>query len=87
MIEQQRRIVHSRRKDIIYDRITLHVLPVKSRKRYDRLVSLLGEERLQAIEKELTLHSLDQCWADYLQEMSEVRESIHLVLLQPGLAW
>ena len=39
----------------------------------------VGEEALRKAECQVTLHFINKCWAEYLDYMSYVRESIYLV--------
>jgi preprotein translocase subunit SecA len=47
----------------------------------ERARRLLGEEALQDLERRLILHAIDECWAEHLATVTDIRESIHLVEL------
>ncbi len=47
-------------------------------KRYSDLRSIVGEEVLQRVEKQITLFYIDNCWAEYLAHIAHIREGIHL---------
>lgn len=81
IIEQQRRIIHNRRQDILYDGVRLELLSVKAADRYFSLVEDIGEAALHRAEKQITLYCINKCWADYLDYISYVQEGIHLVSL------
>jgi preprotein translocase subunit SecA len=81
IIEQQRRIIHKKRQDILLDRVQLQLLSNAAAGRYALLRSRLGVKALQKAEKQLTLYHINRCWADYLDYISYVREGIHLVVI------
>jgi preprotein translocase subunit SecA len=79
LVERQRRIIHQRRQDALLDREPLTFLAAKAPKRYQKLLPVVGIEVLQRVEKQITLFQIDACWADYLDEIAQIREGIHLV--------
>lgn len=81
MIEHQRRIVVEKRFRILRDETVLNHLQLQATERYLSLSEKYGTKLMQKIEKRLTLHYLDKCWAEYLAYISDVRESIYLVAL------
>lgn len=81
IIEQQRRIIHKKRQDILLDRVQLQLLSNAAAGRYALLRRRLGVKALQKAEKQLTLYHINRCWADYLDYISYVREGIHLVVI------
>ncbi|MHB8127210.1 MAG: accessory Sec system translocase SecA2 [Desulfitobacteriaceae bacterium] len=80
IIEQQRRIIHRRRQDILMDKVPLELLSKKATERYLALSNRVGEQVLRKSEKQLTLFYINKCWAEYLDYISYVREGIHLVV-------
>ncbi|MGE5654553.1 MAG: hypothetical protein ACM3ZQ_09905, partial [Bacillota bacterium] len=81
IIEQQRRIVHHRRHEILMGEVVPHLLAERSPERYGALVSRLGENALWQAERQITLYCINKCWADYLDCMAYIREGIHLVIV------
>ncbi|MDI6704824.1 MAG: hypothetical protein QME73_00990 [Bacillota bacterium] len=81
IIEQQRRIIHNKRRDILLDNVPMELLSTGSAERYSSLHSQVGEEILRKVEKQITLYYINKCWAEYLDYMAYVRESIHLVVI------
>ena len=45
---------------------------------YERARRALGETTLQDLERRLTLQAIDECWAEHLATVAEIREGIHL---------
>ncbi|BBB90713.1 MAG TPA: hypothetical protein PKA28_09555 [Methylomusa anaerophila] len=81
IIEQQRRIIYNKRQDVLMDTVPLVLLSSKAAERYDALKAQVGEKVLQKVEKQLTLHYINKCWADYLDYINYEREGIHLVVI------
>jgi preprotein translocase subunit SecA len=48
-------------------------------KRYASLVKEFGKEFINGIERQVILRVINQCWADYLDNMSYVKDSIHIM--------
>jgi len=78
VIEEQRKIIHLRREDVLLEKSPLQLLATRTPKRYSELRGTLGEEILQKVEKQITLFHLDRCWAEYLAQIAHIREGIHL---------
>ena len=81
IIEQQRRIIHNKRQDILLDKVPFDLLSSKAADRYCVLRAQVGEAVLRKIEKQITLYHINKCWADYLDYISYEREGIHLVAI------
>ncbi len=81
IIEEQRRIIHNKRQDILKDKAQMQLLSRCAEERYNSLLEKFGEEALQKAEKSITLYYINKCWADYLDYISYIRESIHLVVI------
>ncbi|MCP5054287.1 MAG: accessory Sec system translocase SecA2 [bacterium] len=81
MIEDQRKILQQRRRDILLDNETLTLLsehPATSQ-RYRELLPQVGKEVLTQVEKQITLFHMDRNWTQHLDYISHVREGIHLL--------
>jgi preprotein translocase subunit SecA len=48
---------------------------------YERVCSLIGSEGAVDLERRLKLYAIDQCWADHLAAVAEIRDGIHLVAI------
>ncbi|WWV70252.1 preprotein translocase subunit SecA [Sporomusa ovata DSM 2662] len=79
LIEQQRRIIHNKRQEILLDKEPLNLITAKAADRYCKLRDQVGEDVLKNVEKQITLYQINNCWADYLDYISYEREGIHLV--------
>ncbi|KNY27523.1 accessory Sec system translocase SecA2 [Pseudobacteroides cellulosolvens] len=81
IIEEQRKIVCSKRQDILQDKAQLKILKEKSPEKYDEVLVKYGEKTMYEVEKQLTLFFINKHWAEYLEYMNYTRESIHLVVM------
>ena len=79
LIEQQRRIVYERRKRILMGEVRSEILRAQVPGAYARACGLIGSEAAADLERRITLYAIDQCWADHLAAVAEVKEGIHLV--------
>jgi len=78
VVEEQRKIIHQKRQDVLLEGPSLHLLAARTPRRFSRLRTALGEEVLRSAAKQITLFHIDQCWAEYLAQIDYVREGIHL---------
>ncbi len=78
VIEQQRRIVHARRQEVLTGRARASLLAQRASDRYQQLHAAVGPEVLEQVERQVTLFHIDRCWTDYLDYVAHVREGIHL---------
>ncbi len=78
LVEKQRKIIQERRQEILLDGSDFGFLEEKTPERYSELRSLMGKDRIQSIEKTITLFQIDRCWAEHLALVADVREGIHL---------
>jgi preprotein translocase subunit SecA len=81
IIEQQRRIIHRKRQDILMDKVPLKLLSTKSSERYLTLFNRVGEKVLQKVEKQITLYHINKCWAEHLVYIADIYEGLHLAIL------
>lgn len=81
IIEEQRKIVCSKRQDILQDKAQLKILKEKSPEKYDEVLNKYGEKTMYEVEKQLTLFFINKHWAEYIEYMNYTKESIHLVVM------
>ncbi|MCX7708482.1 MAG: accessory Sec system translocase SecA2 [Clostridia bacterium] len=79
IVEEQRKILHQRRRKILMDQEELALLKEKEPEKHHWACSVAGKEVMQRIEKQLMLFHIDKGWADHLDYVSYLREGIHLV--------
>ena len=78
LIEEQRKIIHQRRQDILLDKVPLRFLAKQVPQRYSKLHADVGERILHDVEKKITLFHIDRCWAEHLTRIAHIREGTHL---------
>ncbi len=78
LVEEQRKILQNRRKNILLDREPLTLLASRAPGRYRQLLAAVGEETLKQVEKQITLFYIDQGWTGHLEYISHIKEGIHL---------
>jgi preprotein translocase subunit SecA len=76
-VEQQRRIVHERRRPVLMGTVP-GVLQERVPAARESARRALGEAALQDLERRLTLHAIDECWSEHLATVTEIRDGIHL---------
>lgn len=81
ILEQQRRIIHKWRQGVLMDELQSVILQQRVPDRYERVVSQFGQQLMCKVEKQLTLYFMNKHWMDYLDYISYIRESIHLVVI------
>ncbi|MEU0498921.1 accessory Sec system translocase SecA2 [Mycobacterium sp. NPDC006124] len=78
LVAQQRAILVERRNTLLRTATAREELAQRSSERYEELLKLLDEERLETITRKIMLYHLDRGWADHQAYLSDIRESIHL---------
>jgi preprotein translocase subunit SecA len=81
LVEEQRKTLHRRRQAILMGQQRLSLLATHAKERYDQLNVTVGDQVLEQVERHITLFHMDQCWAEHLARVAEIRENIHLVVL------
>jgi preprotein translocase subunit SecA len=80
LVEQQRRIVHARRREVLVgeaESLVQRDLP----NRHQALSRELGEDEVRRLERAVTLTAIDQAWSVYLEEVALVKEDVAWVSL------
>jgi preprotein translocase subunit SecA len=85
MLETQRRYVAEWRQSLVAGEAELELLAERAARRREELSVKAGAERgegvAREVERRLTLLAIDRCWSEYLTEMQDVRDEVHLVAL------
>lgn len=81
IVEQKRQLIQDRRQRILMDKENPEIFAKALPDRYLELAPQVGEEVMKRVEKYITLYTLDTLWAEFLEEVSQIRESIYLVNL------
>ena len=80
-MEEQRKTIHRRRQALLLGEVSLSLLATRATDRYEQLRIAVGNQILRQVEKQITLFHIDQCWAEYLVRVADIRENIHLMVL------
>ncbi|RCX16837.1 protein translocase subunit secA [Anaerobacterium chartisolvens] len=79
IIEEQRKIIYKRRRDILFGRVGIYLLEEMAPEQYRLALKYVDASALKKVEKYIFLYHIDQCWAEYLARVNCIREGIHLV--------
>jgi preprotein translocase subunit SecA len=79
IVEKQRTTLFAWRSAVLMGEADLSAFSTRLPDLHARLLARLGGEKMQALERSVTLHHIDRAWADHLAFIAEVREGIHLV--------
>ncbi|WP_157637818.1 accessory Sec system translocase SecA2 [Flexithrix dorotheae] len=79
-IEMQRQIIYQKRNEFLEG--TFESLLKKNEPySFDRLAQKVGKKALQLAEKQISIAIIDKYWADYLEEIDQLKQEIHLVAI------
>jgi preprotein translocase subunit SecA len=81
LVEKQRRYVQAWRRGVLDGSAEVSLLAERCPVRHSAWCAQLGVERMEGIERELTLRVMDHHWSAHLSELAEIRRGIHLVRL------
>lgn len=79
LIEKQRRTLFEWRTALLEGQEESTVFAVRAPQRHAELLDHFGEEKLQKLARDVSLHHIDAAWADYLAFVADTRDGIHLV--------
>lgn len=85
LVEQQRKLVFERRRLWLTTDACLEFFQDRSLQTLRELLDAAGEEQVLNACRQIILLCLDQAWSQYLSEIADLREGIHLVRLGGGL--
>lgn len=77
-IEQQRRIMFDKRCEFLNDHSALEFFISRSPEKRHEYRLLIDDNHLNRMSQKILLHCLDASWSQYLADMAEIREGIHL---------
>ena len=78
VLETQRQAIAKRRQSVLLDPSPTYILAERAADRYEDFAQRFGHALLRRVEQQITLFQIDRCWADHLEQVAEVRDSIHL---------
>jgi preprotein translocase subunit SecA len=78
LIEKQRQVLFKRRQDILFDQTATEFFRIQKPKKFAAYAALIGEESLRNVCNMISLYHIDTYWSDYIAEIADIREGIHL---------
>lgn len=78
LVEDQRRIVHQKRTDILLGRTAFSVLQKEMPGIYQKLLERVSEEEFLRAQKQIELYALGLCWSDHLLYLESLGDEIFL---------
>jgi preprotein translocase subunit SecA len=78
LVEKKRKTIANRRMAILDDHRSLEFYRSGSPDKFKEYRSLVGDEKLENICRYISLYYIDKYWAQYLSEIADIREGIHL---------
>ena len=84
MVEDQRRIVHSKREKILRGEDTLAVFEKTFPDRCRELLTKIKEIEFLRAQKEIELFAINTCWADYLLFIEGVLDGVQIISIVKG---
>ncbi|NNF59390.1 MAG: accessory Sec system translocase SecA2 [Rhodothermaceae bacterium] len=79
LVEKQRVTLHAWRRAVLLGEVSLGVAMTHLPERYATWCTQVDTEVVEEAERAITLHHIDQAWADHLAFVADLREGIHLV--------
>ena len=79
LLEEQRRIVQRGRRELMLREAVPDLLAEHDPVLREQLVAAAGQDAVNEAERRVTLHTIDECWAEHLAEIGDLREGIHLI--------
>lgn len=77
--EDQRRIVHEKRRKILYGEDSLSLLKKSDPAKYRDILSQVSETEFLRAQREIELYAINRCWADYLLFMECAQDEVQMV--------
>jgi preprotein translocase subunit SecA len=78
LVEQQRTILHKRRKDMLLTNDAADFFSSHAARDYATLHEALGEKELKELSSSVYVSHLDNHWSGYCEEINDLRDGIHL---------
>jgi preprotein translocase subunit SecA len=79
VVEEQRRSMQDWRRQVLLGEAELTACETQMPERHAALRDRFGAQVVQQAERAITLHHIDECWAEHLSFIAELREWVHLV--------
>jgi len=77
-VEEHRKRLQDWRMGVLLGEEPMDLCATRLPERYNELCNRLGAGKPEEVERAVTLHHIDQCWAEHLAFITQLREGIHL---------
>jgi preprotein translocase subunit SecA len=81
LLEQQREIISEDRNDVMRGDSFIEFYQSNCPVQYNKLSANMGRDKLMEISRFISLYFIDETWSQYLDEITDIREGIHLTRL------
>jgi preprotein translocase subunit SecA len=78
VVEYQRRIKGENRRSILWWKTRLNLLQERAATKWEQASLAAGEPALRNIERRIMLLSIDECWSEHLERITNIQDGIHL---------
>jgi preprotein translocase subunit SecA len=78
IVEKKRKIITERRQELLNNHQASKFYKLRSPIKFKKYESLLGSDKLERICELISLYHIDKYWSQYLTEIADIREGIHL---------
>jgi preprotein translocase subunit SecA len=78
ILENQRKIYFERRSALLNDENHIQFFKKHCRRQYKKVRAILGNDKTEEFCSILTFYYMDELWSQYLNQIEDLRESIHL---------
>jgi preprotein translocase subunit SecA len=78
IVERQRTIISKNRRQVLRGKVGVKAIQERATDARERAVRAISEPALRDIERRLMLESIDHCWSQHLELVTDIREGIHL---------
>lgn len=79
IVEDQRRLVHQKRKKILLGEAQLPVLETDDPLVYDKLLRQVGETEFRRAERLIALYAMNRCWANHLLFLDSLQDEVQMI--------
>lgn len=79
IVEEQRKIIYKRRQELLFEKSEKSLFLSLAPEEYNKALSYIGIHALKRVEKHIFLFCINQCWAEYMDQINYIRDGIHLV--------
>ncbi len=84
IVEDQRRLVYSKRREILLGQTKLSILEKEKPEKFEALLSLVSESEYNRAQRQIELYAINKCWSDHLLYIDSVMDEIKMISVTKG---